>query len=62
MFFLTCIYFSYLITLIDYVEPTISQKAMCSLKTLGDTSFKSVMCALEFHFDTIINDRSIILY
>jgi len=35
---------------------------MCSLETLGDSSFKTVMCALEFQFDTVINDRSIILH
>jgi hypothetical protein len=35
---------------------------MCSLETLGDASFKTVMCALEFQFDTVINDRSIILH
>ncbi|CAF2900291.1 unnamed protein product [Rotaria sp. Silwood2] len=51
-----------LITSIEDVEPTVSQKAMCSLETLGDASFKSVMCALEFQFDTVINDRSIILH
>ncbi len=51
-----------LITSIEDVEPTVSQKAMCSLETLGDASFKTVMCALEFQFDTVINDRSIILH
>ncbi|CAF3245537.1 unnamed protein product [Rotaria socialis] len=51
-----------LITSIEDVEPTVSQKAMCSLETLGDASFKSVMCSLEFQFDTVINDRSIILH
>lgn len=35
---------------------------MCSLETLGDASFKTVMCSLEFQFDTVINDRSIILH
>jgi len=35
---------------------------MCSLETLGDASLKTVMCALEFQFDTVINDRSIILH
>lgn len=35
---------------------------MCSLETLGDASFKAVMCALEFQFDTVISDRSIILH
>lgn len=35
---------------------------MCSLETLGDASFKTVMSALEFQFDTVINDRSIILH
>ena len=35
---------------------------MCSLETLGDTSLKTVMCALEFQFDTVISDRSIILH
>jgi hypothetical protein len=51
-----------LITSIEDIEPTVSQKAMCSLETLGDASFKTVMCALEFQFDTVINDRSIILH
>jgi hypothetical protein len=51
-----------LITSIEDVEPTVSQKAMCSLETLGDASFKTVMCALEFQFDTVINDRAIILH
>ena len=51
-----------LITSIEDVEPTVSQKAMCSLETLGDASLKAVMCALEFQFDTVINDRSIILH
>ena len=51
-----------LITSIEDVEPTVSQKAMCSLETLGDASFKAVMCALEFQFDTVISDRSIILH
>lgn len=35
---------------------------MCSLETLSDTSLKTVMCALEFQFDTVISDRSIILH
>jgi hypothetical protein len=35
---------------------------MCSLETLGDASFKTVMCSLEFQFDTVINDRAIILH
>jgi len=51
-----------LITSIEDIEPTVSQKAMCSLETLGDASFKTVMCALEFQFDTVISDRSIILH
>lgn len=51
-----------LITSIEDIEPTVSQKAMCSLETLGDTSLKTVMCALEFQFDTVINDRSLILH
>ena len=58
-----CIFaFLNLITSIEDIEPTVSQKAMCSLETLGDASFKTVMCALEFQFDTVINDRSIILH
>ena len=51
-----------LISSIEDIEPTVSQKAMCSLETLGDASLKTVMCALEFQFDTVINDRSIILH
>ena len=51
-----------LITSIEDIEPTVSQKAMCSLETLGDASLKAVMCALEFQFDTVINDRSLILH
>jgi hypothetical protein len=51
-----------LITSIEDVEPTVSQKAMCSLETLGDASLKTVMCSLEFQFDTVISDRSIILH
>ena len=35
---------------------------MCSLETLGDASFKTVMSSLEFQFDTVISDRSIILH
>lgn len=50
------------ITSIEDAEPTVSQKAMCSLETLGDASLKTVMCSLEFQFDTVISDRSIILH
>jgi hypothetical protein len=32
------------------------------LETLDDASFKTVICTLEFQFDTVINDRSIILH
>ncbi|KAL7674819.1 hypothetical protein ACOME3_001094 [Neoechinorhynchus agilis] len=46
---------------IEDIEPAVSLKALTITETISDQSLKAILNAFEFQFDSVINDRNLVL-
>lgn len=56
-----CFLFGNLINSINDIDPIVSQKSITMIETLGDQAAKSVLVCFELQFDSVIQDRPLIL-
>lgn len=56
-----CFLFGNLINSINDIDPIVSQKSITMIETLGEQAAKSILACLELQFDSVIQDRPLIL-